>query len=210
MSVQINWKVLSMDYVPVPQYPNLPIYVVHWNCQGFIEVSKSGARVDVFYDSFGETVVELYKMNFKPIPFDQLKEQDVAEWVKEVMGYNNATSLERIVKDRTQEKAASTAGFKPRLPWLPPPEPPAPPPAPPTPEEISADTLSRAIIEVQDKVYLTLPNVQDLLIQESAASAIEYINKLGVIVGKAQASIEKKVAYSPPFPTLILHFKAEE
>jgi hypothetical protein len=210
MSVQINWKILSMDYVPLPQYPDLPIYVVHWNCQGSIEVSKSGSRVEVTYDSFGDTVVELYKMNFKPIPFDQLKEQDVVAWVKEVMGYDNAAALERLIKDKTEERAASKSGFSPRLPWLPPPEPPAPPPAPPTPEEISADTLSRAIEEIQDKVYLTLPNVQDLLIEESAASAVEYINKLGVIVGKAQNAVQKKVAYAPPFPTLILHFKAEE
>jgi hypothetical protein len=210
MSIEINWKVVSMDYVPMPQYPDLPIYVVHWNCQGSTEVVKSGFRQEVVYDSFGETVVELYKLNFPPVPFEKLKEQDVIAWVKDVMGYDNAASLEDLVKEKTEERAASAAGFSPRLPWLPPPPPPEPPPPPPTPVEISAETLRRAMAEIQDKVHLTLPNVQDLLVEESAASAVEYINKLGVIVGKAQGSIQKKVAYDPPFPTLILTFKAQE
>jgi hypothetical protein len=167
-------------------------------------------RDEVIYDSFGKTMVELYKMNFKPIPFEQLQEKDVVEWVKEVMGYDEAERLENLVRELTEEKAASAAGFSPRLPWLPPPPAPEPPPPPPTPEEISAETLRRAMAEIQDKVHLTLPNVQDLLVEESAASAVEYINKLGVIVGKAQGSIQKKVAYDPPFPTLILAFKAQE
>lgn len=78
--------------------------------------------------------------------------------------------------------------------------PPPPPPPAPTPDQITAQTISTAVSDLQTIAYLTTSEMGQHITPESRQEVTDYIHAVANILAIAQQKYGTGEAYAPTFP----------
>ena len=97
----INWKIEELKYRATDGF----VETVHWKCEG-IELEKLEG---IIIKEHRETVVGSISYNGTPIiPYAELIEETVINWVKEKLGNQKVLEIEQHISNKIEEKKNPT------------------------------------------------------------------------------------------------------
>ena len=98
MSVDIKWGIISMDSYPTYENYQNVVTTVHWECLG---KQTSGGKI---YTGRVYGCISLkFEVGMTFVPYDELTEMIVLEWVWYTMGNEEKLLFEQMVKNQIDE-----------------------------------------------------------------------------------------------------------
>ena len=107
--IELVWKIVHLRIRPLYKEKRDIVTEIHWR----LEATEQGHQAAV-YGSLALPVNNLEAF----IPYDSLKEADVIQWVKGVLGADKTAELEQSLRQQLAMKLEPEI-FEAELPWVP-------------------------------------------------------------------------------------------
>ena len=111
MSTNYSWKIQSMDCYPTYEGETDVVFNVNYNCNGYRDYSGS-----TYYGNIFGSVGVQYDTGSAFIPYENLTEIDVMQWVFDVLGSGSISDIQNRVNNQINEQINPPTISKP-LPW---------------------------------------------------------------------------------------------
>lgn len=111
MNTNYTWKISGMTCYPEHAGQQNVVFNVDFNCNGDREYSGS-----TYYGNIFRSVNVQHISGSTFIPYDQLTEAEVLQWVLDELGFNNVENIQNSVEQQIDDQINPPTIAKP-LPW---------------------------------------------------------------------------------------------